>query len=157
VSGESSALGTEMPSASRVLLSPALNGLRVQADKAWVESQQREPPNLLDSALAFGRLMHEQMTTKAKNANATDRGGIIFLCWSGCHELLVLLFARWLCIRTEGRTPPVLDDEDLGANLSKQNQQQSLGKSTLGPVAKASTCLNGSRQWTGPDQAEKPK
>ena len=137
MSGESSALGTEMPSASRVLLSPALNGLRVQADKAWVESQQREPPDVLDCSLAFGRLVHEQMTTKANNPNTTDRGGIIFLCWSGCHELLVLLFARWLCIRTEGRTPPVFKDEALGANLSQQDQQQSLGKeSTLRPVAR---------------------
>ncbi len=101
--------------------------VRVQAKQAWIESQQREPPNLLDCALALGRLVHEQMTTKARNPSATDRGGIIFLCWSGCHELLVLVFARWLCIRTEGRTPPVLDDEDLGANLSQQNQQQSLG------------------------------
>ena len=128
--------------------------MRVPANKAWVKSQQREPPNLLDCAVALGRLVDKQMTIKARNPSATDRGGIIFLCWSGRHELLVLLFTRWLCIRTGGRTPPVWDGEDLGANLSQQGQQQSLGKGTLGT---ASTCLSGSRQWSGPDQANKPK
>ena len=53
--------------------------------------------------------------------------------------------------------PPVWDGENLGANLSQQGQQQSLGKRTLGTAAKASTCLSGGRQWSGPDQANKPR